>query len=338
MWPSLRNRSGVTRAPDHYYFNKTHENTDTLRLLFCGDIMVQNKDAIPALHPELCELIQSADLFIGNCEAPLGNHQPNHHIKYGFIFNMPRYYLENIIQQTGLPPAQWLLSTANNHTGDIDYAAYSKTYDILTDMGVTPLGRYTEDDLPLRIVHHKGLRIGFVVWTEWMNRDIFTDHPGVFRHTHVMNHNWRMIKSNHQLDYLFGVPHWEYEFQHYPHQQTRTLAKTLIDEKGIDFLVGVHTHTLQPMEWFEYGMCAYNLGNFCGFGRAWSVKLIPLLEVRLNLHKNAKNRLDSYRLHYFYQQCIDNKTHIIPLQLAPLAKQNRLRQLIGRLYESEHAT
>src|SRR3990167_1272730 len=115
-WPSVRNHTHMDLVPDQYNFYPN--KVQTVRLLFCGDIMVQNKDKTPQLHPELCHLIQSADLFIGNCESPVDTHLPNDQAKYQFTFNMPRAYLENIISQTSLAPEQWLLSMANNHTGD----------------------------------------------------------------------------------------------------------------------------------------------------------------------------------------------------------------------------
>src|SRR5580704_3422604 len=228
MWPSKRNRSNIKRLPDVNYFQ--NKSNKILRLLFCGDIMTLNKDIIPTLHPKLCSLIKSADYFIGNCESVVGSHALNENTKYGFIFHMPRDYLQGIIQQTELPASNWLLSTANNHAGDIDINAFIKNYIILQDMGVHALGQLNPNHPPIFIVEKKGLRIGFVAWTEWMNRDIFPElGPGVNQNKHIVKHDWRVIKSNLKLNYIFGLPHWEYEFQHFPHQQTRKLAKRLID-------------------------------------------------------------------------------------------------------------
>ncbi len=328
-WPSMRNHTNMPLVADQK--SLVTQTACHLKLIFCGDIMTLNKDTVPSLHPKLCDLIKSADYFIGNCEAVVGHHLLNNKAKYGFIFHMPRAYLENIMQQTGLPASRWLLSTANNHIGDIDMKALQAHYAILSDMGVTPLGQYQEKNLPLQVIVQNGLRIGFIAWTEWMNRDIFSKrNAGVYRREHILCHDWRKIKSNLQLNYLFGLPHWEYEFQHFPHGKTRQLARHLIDDLGIDFLVGAHTHTLQPFEIFQSGICAYNLGNFAGQGRAWSVKLNSLLEV--NLNANAATPLLSYKLHYFYQQHTSEGIHIIPIEEAPLKEQIRLTHLISKLF------
>ncbi|RDI48651.1 CapA family protein [Aquicella lusitana] len=330
-WPSMRNHTAMQLVSDQYQ-DGIHE-ADDIRLLFCGDIMVQNKDRIPHLHPVLCQLIRSADLFIGNCEAPVGYHAPNARARYRFVFHMPRDYLANIIEQTGLPAHRWLLSMANNHTGDKDYEACLQPYDILTGMGVIPLGRFRADTPPLRIVQHKEWRLGFVAWTDWMNREIFPPHdPGAFRTQHILQHPWRCLKQKYRLDYLFGMPHWEYEFQHFPHRKTRALAKMLVDQLGMDFLVGIHTHTLQPMEWFERGFCAYSLGNFCGLGRAWSVKLIPLLEIRLRKVIGSHPLLAGYKMHYFFQQDQGAAVNIIPLEEASEAERSRLKQRLSRIF------
>ncbi len=327
-FPSHRNHTGMPIAPDSHLFYK--DKSTHLRLMFCGDIMVQHQDIPPVLHPTLCALIKSADFFIGNCEAPLGNHYPDKNIKYGFSFHMPRRFLEDIIYQTGLDASKWILSTANNHIGDKGYFAYDQTYDILADMKITALGRYKENNLPMNVIETNGMRIGFIAWTEWLNRPIFENDEGVNRQKHILAHDWRQIKNTYQLNYLFGLPHWEYEFQHFPCQKTRSLARNLINDKGIDFIIGAHTHTLQSIEWFEEGVCAYNLGNFCGFAAAATVKLIPILEV--NLSKEGNNPLHSYKIHYFYQHKIANQYHIIPLHMVNEKDKVKLLKLMNRLY------
>lgn len=329
--PSTRNHDAMAVSPDRVQLRPAAEQS--VKLVFCGDIMVQNKDVTPTLHPELCQLIKSADLFIGNCEAPVGNHAPDPDSKYGFEFHMPRQYLEDIMQQTGLPAAQWALSTANNHSGDKGYAAYLQNCDILQAMGVSVLGKYVQDMPPLKIIECRGLRIGLIAWTEWMNCEVFPEgNPGVYRGEHIHGVNWRKIKRDYHLDYLIGMPHWEYEFQHFPHKETRKQAKSLIDGLGLNLVVGIHTHTLQPIEQFQQGLCAYNLGNLCGYARAWPVRLVGLLEVNLTMTPEAVNRVASYQMHYFYQQTTPQGLHIIPLAQAPMVVRQKLQRRIEKIF------
>lgn len=332
-WPSVRNHDRLQSAPDRHQFGG--EMPDDIRLLFCGDIMVQPGDRIPELHPVLCSLIRSADLFIGNCESPLGRHVPNPRARYRFRFNMPKVNLESILQQTGLPANQWLLSMANNHTGDQGYHACLETFDLLNEIGITPLGRYDSQKPPVCCVSVKNLRIGFAAWTEWMNCEIFPRHdPGAFRGVHIRGCDWENLRSSVGIDYLIGIPHWEFEFQHFPRRETRSLASALINQSRMDFVVGIHTHTLQPIEWFSHGICAYNLGNFCGLGQAWPVKLISLLEVRLRTN-TLMEQLVSYKMHYFYQQHDGSKVSIIPIDLAPQKVKERLSRRIAAIFHHE---
>lgn len=330
-WPCTRNHDQLQSASDsHQFFDK---KSDDISLLFCGDIMVHPGDRIPELHPELCNLIQSADLFVGNCESPISSHDLNPDSKYLFNFNMPRAYLTGILEQTSLPPNQWLLSTANNHSGDQGYHAYLKTFEHLKEMNIIPLGRYEQNAAPAHIINIKGLKIGLVAWTEWMNCEIFPSYdPGVFRSEHIKYFDWKPLKASGNIDYIFGFPHWGFEFQHFPYRASRKLANRLINN-GMDFLVGTHTHILQPIEWFNNGICVYNLGNFYGLGHAWPVKLISLLEVRLRANK-LQETLVSYKMHYFFQHHNKKEVSIIPLNLAPDQKREKLDQRIKLIFQN----
>ena len=100
-----------------------------------------------------------------------------------------------------------------------------------------------------------------------MNCEIFSSqHQGAARLKNIENINWESVKKSYQLNSLIGLPHWEYEFQHFPKMKTRDIAKKLIDQMGFNLLLGAHPHTLQPMEWFQQGICLYSIGNFCGLG------------------------------------------------------------------------
>ncbi len=332
QFPSTRNHAKIPLTPDAQKFCEPQD--DAIKLLFCGDIMVHNGDRIPTLDKKLCDLIASADFFIGNCEAPVGEHPLNSNKKYSFQFHMPRVYFTDILQQTGLPASQWILSIANNHTGDMGYQACLDSYKILNEIGITQLGRYQKNTIPLEIKEINNMRIGFIAWTHWMNYEIFPEHDlGAYRTEHVKNQDWHKIKEDYKLDYLIAIPHWEYEFQHFPHKSSRQFAKKLIEEMGIDTLVGIHPHSLQPMEQFQNGFCFYSLGNFYGLGVAWSVKLITLLELVLNPGASNNKKVSSYKLHYFFQHEEDNTRNLIPLENAPTSKRNKILKRLKKIYK-----
>ena len=239
--PSIYRNTKITRKPLRQQF-KEFDPQQTQRLVFCGDIMTLQGDVVPQLCAPVCELIKSADWFIGNCEAAVGEHPPNKNVHYKFKFHMPRIVLKSIVEQTGLPTENWLLSMANNHTGDAEYKGCLETYDILQDMGITPMGRWQQDSLPLTVVEKGGVKTGVITWTDWMNCEVFpAPDQGAFRRQHVEQQDWKAIKEKYQLDLLIALPHWEYEFQHFPHSESQQRAKKMITKQGIDLLVGIHT-------------------------------------------------------------------------------------------------
>lgn len=329
-YPSIKQHIHLSKMPLKINCPRSNDK-NFLKLLFCGDIMVMQGDVIPILHDKICQLISSADILIGNCEAPVGYHKRNPNAHYKFNFFMPSEYLAAIIKQTNLPASKWYLSTANNHTGDVNYQATLDNFQILKDMKITPLGRWQSNILPLTIFELKNVRFGIIAWTDWMNCEIFPENdPGAFRRKHIENIDWLSVKKQLYLNRLIAFPHWEYEFQHYPHLSSQFFAKKLLLNQGVDLLVGVHTHTLQPVENFGNKLCFYNLGNFCGLGIAWPVRMVPLLEIYFDL---CTGNFSGYHLHIFAQVNSDNRVDILPLTLAPAKLQLNIINRLNLLYE-----
>jgi Bacterial capsule synthesis protein PGA_cap len=222
---------------------------------------------------------------------------------------------------------------ANNHTGDRGYRACLDTESIMGDMGITAVGRWRRDSPPVTTFQYQGVNMGIVSWTDWMNCEVFDADRGVFRTEHITAVDWSQLKQDEGLHTLIGLPHWEFEFQHYPRRRTRELARELIDARGLDLIVGAHPHTLQPMEWFDSGLCAYSLGNFCGLGNAWSVKLISLLEIHLSMAPESKGKICSYRLHPFVQVHGDEEVSLVPLAKAPEPIKTRIERRLRLVFD-----
>lgn len=330
--PSTYNHSALVPLVDRWSASNTSaefDSSDTLRLIVAGDIMVLNSDRTPTLCPELCSLVSSADYFVANLEAPVGHHKPDPEKRYTFLFHMPRDVLVGIQAQLGLPFNRWYLSNANNHSADAGVAGFEESYAILDALGVRHLGRDT-DESRMQIIAHAGMRIGVMAWTQWMNCHV----PEVQRQVLWCEHAERLApltKAAHGLDLLIGMPHWGYEFQHFPTRAMQRQARGLI-AAGFDLLIGSHAHVLQPCEWFDGRPCFYTLGNFCGLGIAWAVKIIPLLEIEIARDAHGQPGVVAYQLHYFHQVDGETETEIVPLSAmtAPVVK--RVRARISKVY------
>ncbi len=333
----MKNHTDMARMPDRYGCDRSTSG-HAARLLFFGDLMVMHGDRVPELSPELCALLGQADMVIGNCEAPVGNHKPDPQVRYKFDYYMPQEYLDAILRQFRRAGQTVALSLANNHSGDRGVSAYLRTPSLMRELGVTPTGEWSEDRPPLSVTEVGGMRVGLVAWTHWMNRDVFQRSPGVCRWFQVETANWAELRRAYRLDYLVGLPHWEWEWQHFPRWQTRDRARLLVESMGFDLLVGSHPHTLFPMEEFARGLCVYSLGNLVGQGVAWPAKLITLFEVVLEAGDGTGVGPAAYRMHYYVQEHGGDGVRIVPLSRADARMKARLRNRIGRIYVTdEHA-
>lgn len=327
-FPSKKNHSKLTKVAD---ISPPLRLKNKIRLVFCGDIMAQHGDLMPKLSKELCKLINSADFIVANLEGVLAEKPCSSSSIYRFVYHIPKDYLAGIMKQCKLKPEQWILSVANNHSGDAGLKNYSKSLKILQKMSIKTVGNFSFKENPLQIIENAGLRIGFFAWTAWMNQEVFSKKkPGVFRQQHLAQIDFLRLKQDLGLDFLVGLPHWGYEFQHFPYAEDRKLAADLINDNGFDFLVGAHTHTLQPLEIFQKGLCFYNLGNFCGFGHSASIRLIPILTLELGPENKTKNF--SYKLDYFFQAKDANGSKIVPLDQCPSHIQAKVEALLTQLF------
>lgn len=326
-YPSLYRHSKIKSKPDVYGKAENGKIFDGVRLIFAGDIMVLNGDEPPVLCNELCELISGSDFFVANLEAPLGEQKSNPEKRNTFKFHMPKSFFDNIQKQIGLNYSRWVIGNANNHSGDAGVDGFNKSIEILNNLGVQHLGHRSYTD-PFRIIRFKGFKLGFSAWTHWINRDMHSEQQPVISDCDMNEFSVSNYKKNCGLDFVVGLPHWEYEFQHFPRNKTRQLASRFMNN-GFDILVGSHPHVMQPYEYFDSKLCFYSLGNFCGLGVAKPVKIIPLLEVHICRNSTTGSTyVKHFKYHYFYQLNNQMGVEIVPLKDI---SENLLRPAVERI-------
>lgn len=329
--PSTRNHTGLLRHPmSHTFVRDPGERP--LRLFFIGDIMAMHGDRVPRLDPAVAELLRDADQVIGNCEAPVIRRPLEPAARRSLVFNMAEGYLQGIVEQLGVPMERLALSMANDHAGDEGVTGWASTQESLQRLGITPLGLCGREASPVVCVKRRGFNLGLMAWTHWMSVDVFRNQPGVCRTEHINALDLAELRERHDVDFLVGFPHWEYEFQHFPRDETRRLAWSL-SRRGVDLIAGAHPHVPQPMEWIGSTLCAYSLGNFCGLGSALSTKLVSVLEVRVCTRGANRGRIAGYRLHPFVQVDEGKESAIVPLRKAPHDQHEQLRDRLGLVFE-----
>jgi len=325
-FPSTRNHDRINPLPAENTLSQSIDLPST-RIIFGGDIMLQNGDSIPELCPQLKQLIGSADLFVANCEAPVGAHSCSSQSRYDFLYHMPKEFLEGIIDQLPIDRHQILLSAANNHSGDMGVMAFSESLKLMKSLGVSVLGENAGSN-QIHALEINGISLGFCAWTHWQNCPVFDSNDQLLTEQHIIESDIVKTKKDTDVDFLIGMPHWGYEFQHYPDKKTRKQGAYFL-ENGFDMLMGSHPHVLQPLEYHNNKLCVYSLGNFCGPGKAYPIKIITLLEITIAKGKQNTD-IHHYKLHFFFQQNVNDSVRISDLsELDEHIKE----QALGRIEE-----
>jgi len=322
--PSTSNYTNISPKPLIHSF-KNLPDTNYIKVMVCGDIMVRHDDKILKFDKNLKKLLGSADIIVTNCEAPISNNivakKKRKHKFYFFL--MPANYLLETLNQI---ENKWIISIANNHIADNGYEGYKKTIEILqtqdshgrNDISVIGHKNYNSK-LPLSIFNIETVRFGIVSWTQWMNKDSkIMQSNGVYRTSDIFDpsgrviHNWSAIKKEKDIDTLLAYPHWGFEFQHFPSQNCVDQAKKLL-ESGIDMIAGSHAHVLQAMDLYNDKICIYNLGNLCGLGGSlWPTKLTAIFEARISTSSRNNGEIIGYTIHPVVQ--MDNKNKLVLLK------------------------
>lgn len=237
--------------------------TETLRLIFAGDLMLDDGpgQTIAAGGDPLlpfAPILKDADFRIGNLECPIATTgQPLDNKIYSFRAD-PR--VVSILQ--GRFDA---LSLANNHSGDYGQEAFIETMQHLDQAGLRYFGggrNLSEAHKPLWI-EQKGMRIAVLAYNEFKPRsfEAGANWAGIAwsEDSHVIA-DIRAAKAA-GADHVIPFMHWGWEREATPTERQRSLAMRMIDE-GATAVVGGHPHVTQGAEIYKGKPIIYSLGNF----------------------------------------------------------------------------
>lgn len=331
-FPSVRRHTNPPREPLAWSAAGAGE---TVKAVFFGDLMNLDQDRMGEVHPALRAALADADLVVGNCEAPVIRRGKNARARYLLRLSMGSDYLRDFFEAFEVEPNRLVMSVANNHAGDHGDRGLTETLERLRALKIQPVGAVDEPG-PFAIREVGGLRFGFAAWSQWMNRSAFRATRGVYLQDSVEVPDWAGLKRDASVDCLVGMPHWEYEFQHYPRPETAALAARL-GAAGFDLLVGHHPHVLQPLERHGRALCFYSLGNLLGLTLSWPTRLGALLEVHFERTGAERGRVVAYRLQPFAQLGTRSRARLVPLAEAPEALRRKMARRLGRLFEAPAA-
>ena len=252
--------------------------TDTLRLLFAGDIMghapqitsaqlVKDKkyDYEPCFQ-YVKPIVSEADLAIANLELTLPGKPP--YTGYP-MFRSPDA-LADALKNTGFD----VLVTANNHSNDARGSGVISTIRTLDRLKLSHTGTFAsarerDTQYPL-ILSKNGFRLALLNYTYGTN-GVPTDSPTIVNLIDKTRISADLEKAKSlKPHYIIAFMHWGLEYQLTENAEQRDLAAFLA-RNGADLVIGAHPHVVQPVRQEQTStpeepdksvVVVYSLGNY----------------------------------------------------------------------------
>ena len=282
-----------------------------VRLAFVGDISSVVGPEPAAVDARLAAVLSGADLVIGNCESPvvrrpanrLGTLAGTHHA-------MRPDYLLGLLAAAGIARHRLVLSVANNHMLDQGVAGFVETIETLAALGIHVTGTAGS---ACRL-DHAGLSLSIAAFTCWRNAPADDFAGRVAMAEDVARDGWKAIRDA-DADLVVALPHWDWEFRHFPRPETRRNARQLV-EAGARLVVGGHAHVVQPAEIVDGTLVSYSLGDFVGTAwsrQPWPGRIGAILLIDVSVDEASRGRPARYEFVPFTRQRERGGERLVPL-------------------------
>jgi poly-gamma-glutamate synthesis protein (capsule biosynthesis protein) len=251
--------------------------TDTLRLIFAGDIMGhapqitsaqtgKNQYDYTPCFKYVKPVLEQADIAIGNLELTLPGKPP--YTGYP-MFRSPDA-LASALKGAGFD----IMVTANNHSNDARGPGVSATIETLRKLGFLQTGTFKNqrdrDALYPLMIYKNGFKIALLNYTYDTN-GVPTEAPTIVNliDKELIANDLAEARAR-KPHYIIVVMHWGLEYQLTENADQRELAKFLI-RNGADMIIGSHPHVVQPIRMEraimpdgteKEALVVYSLGNF----------------------------------------------------------------------------
>lgn len=271
-----------------------HKLTAQVDLAAVGDIMLGSwivdkvaAEGVDTPFDSTRHWIESADLAVGNLEAPLAD-QGERFMEKQYTFKVPTHMVKGIVN-AGFD----VLTLANNHIMDYGCGALKQTLAALDEAGLRHCGaglNLTEACAPT-IIEANGLRLAFVGLT--------TTYPDQFWATSTRCGTCRptdevmeqiLAKCKAEADLTIINIHWGTEKNKTPNPDQIERAHRLID-LGADLVLGHHPHVLQGVEVYKGRLIAYSLGNYIFGSYSENAHTSMIMRITLDIDGMVKARL-----------------------------------------------
>lgn len=212
-----------------------------------------------------------------------------------------------------------VINMAHNHmldAGNDSFLIHSDGF--FSSLGMTPLGYYENEADADNIVlyEEQGITFAFLTYTYGTNG--ITCHSGTYipymKEAFVRK---QVALAKQQADVVIVSAHWGYEDSYNPNSDQKFFAN-LFCELGVDVVIGMHSHCIQPMQWMESSsghrmLLTYSLGNFVS-GMQNGLNVLEGM-LSFNVRQNAETKEITIEdplftplvLHYTKERSVDGK-------------------------------
>ncbi len=261
-----------------------------------------------------------ADIVIGNLEGMLSKKMKKGSSPHLLFCGLPEF--ANELKKTGFN----VISVANNHVLDNGVKIFLATVELLQTQGIEVCGLRGKEEFysePAIVrVHEKTIGILSYNWIA-TDKFPFVDQYIAQSKDSVVNYTWnrnnlkdkenqdaylnknvnvindiKMLKQ--KVDIVILIPHWAFEFVHYPPYGVTLEARSFIDA-GADLIVGNHPHVIQGYEKYNSKDIFYSLGNFIFDSRKKITHDSAILQAIINKDREVNCSLKFIRLNKKFQ-------------------------------------
>ena len=260
--------------PEFVPVTATSTSTDSLRIIFAGDVMGHGmqitgawRDGNDTAYNYLPvfryakDYLSSANLAIANLEVTLAG-EP--------YTGYPRFSSHSSLAVALKDAGFDVLLTTNNHSLDRLQQGLERTIDALDSIGIVHTGTFKdstvwENEYPL-IVERNNFRIAVLNYTYGTN-GIAVQSPNIVNYIDTVKIAADIVKARERNpDYIIACMHWGDEYKNKENAGQRSLARFLY-VNGCHLIIGAHPHVVQPFDRLVVNdsdtvPVAYSLGNF----------------------------------------------------------------------------
>ena len=274
---------------------------ETVTIRSIGDILLHNSVyqtgqtedgySFDFMFEEVWDYIGNADITTANMETIVAGSQLG--VSSYPSFNAPEEIVDTL-NNLGVD----IVSNATNHTVDFGAEGAHASLDTLQEKGMEYVGSYDswEDYNRLRIIEVNGVKVGFLSYTYGTNGiPVPEDEPYLVTLIDRQLIPLEIERLNEHCDISVVMIHYG-EDAHYPVDEQIELTNLMLDA-GVNFVLGGHSHIMQPMEQINDSQGVwYSHGNFLSGQYQPYEKAGGIGEFVFKKHEDGSVTLESMRV------------------------------------------